>query len=83
MTPTRRDALLELSALFAIPLIRWPESIADPLAGTIAEYQAGRARRDWSAAEVTKVALERAKLKLSNHRVYAKTGTVALEYDVV
>ena len=26
---------------------------------------------------------ERAKLKLTKHRVYAKTGTVALEYDVV
>lgn len=25
---------------------------------------------------------ERAKLKLTRHRVYAKTGTVALEYDV-
>jgi dihydrofolate reductase len=26
---------------------------------------------------------ERAKLKLTKHRIYAKTGTVALEYDVV
>jgi dihydrofolate reductase len=25
---------------------------------------------------------ERAKLKLTKHRVYTKTGTVALEYDV-
>ena len=25
---------------------------------------------------------ERAKLKLTKHRVYAKTGTVALEYDI-
>ena len=57
---SRREALRELSALFALPLIRWPERLADPLAGTIAEYQAGRARRDWTAVEVTKQALERA-----------------------
>jgi aspartyl-tRNA(Asn)/glutamyl-tRNA(Gln) amidotransferase subunit A len=50
-----------LSALFAIPFVRWPERLADPLAGTIVEYQAGRARRDWTAAQVTKEALDRAK----------------------
>ncbi len=59
MSPTRREALVELSALLAIPLVRWPARLADPLSGTIAEYQAGRARRDWSAAEVTKNALDR------------------------
>jgi Asp-tRNA(Asn)/Glu-tRNA(Gln) amidotransferase A subunit family amidase len=57
---SRREALRELSALFAIPFIRWPERLSDPLAGTIAEYQAGRARGGWSAAEVTKAALDRA-----------------------
>src|SRR3954466_684886 len=57
---SRREALLELSALFAVPLIRWPDRLADPLAGTIVEYQAGRARGDWTAAEVTKQALDRA-----------------------
>src|SRR5262249_25817293 len=60
MSPTRREALVELSALLAIPLVRWPERLADPLAGTIAAVQAGRARRDWSAAEVTKQAIDRA-----------------------
>ena len=59
MSLTRREALARLSALLAIPLVRWPERLADPLAGTIIEYQAGRARRDWSAAEVTSAALER------------------------
>jgi aspartyl-tRNA(Asn)/glutamyl-tRNA(Gln) amidotransferase subunit A len=49
-----------LSALFAIPFVRWPERLADPLAGTIVEYQAGRARRDWTAAQATKQALDRA-----------------------
>jgi aspartyl-tRNA(Asn)/glutamyl-tRNA(Gln) amidotransferase subunit A len=60
MSPTRREALVELSALLAIPLVRWPERLADPLTGSIADYQAGRARRDWSAAEVTKQAIDRA-----------------------
>jgi Asp-tRNA(Asn)/Glu-tRNA(Gln) amidotransferase A subunit family amidase len=59
MSLSRRDALRQLSALFAIPFVRWPERLADPLAGTIVEYQAGRARRDWIAAEVTKEALDR------------------------
>lgn len=57
---SRREALAELSALFAIPLIRWPDRLSDPLAGTIAEYQAGRLRRDWTAAHVTRLALDRA-----------------------
>ena len=49
--PLRRRALLELSAFSHVALIRWPVRLADPLAGTIVEYQAGRARRDWTAAE--------------------------------
>jgi Asp-tRNA(Asn)/Glu-tRNA(Gln) amidotransferase A subunit family amidase len=56
---SRREALAELGALFAIPFIRWPDRLTDPLTGTIAEYQAGRARGDWTAAEVTKEALDR------------------------
>ncbi|HET9749263.1 MAG TPA: amidase, partial [Casimicrobiaceae bacterium] len=62
MPISRREALRELSALFAIPLLRWPEPRAtDPLAGTIAEFQAGRARGDWSSVEVTRAALEKAR----------------------
>ncbi|MEO8621410.1 MAG: amidase [bacterium] len=59
MSLTRREALARLSALVAVPLVRWPERLADPLAGTIVEYQAGRVRKDWTAVEVTKLALER------------------------
>jgi Asp-tRNA(Asn)/Glu-tRNA(Gln) amidotransferase A subunit family amidase len=63
MPISRRDALRELSALLAIPLLQWPEwlvhPVADPLAGTIVEYQAGRLRRQWSAVEVTTQALAR------------------------
>ncbi|MDQ2889495.1 MAG: amidase [Gemmatimonadota bacterium] len=61
MTVTRREALAQLSALFAIPFLRWPERSADPLAGSMLEYQAGRARGDWSAVEVTRQALERSR----------------------
>ncbi|HMG13271.1 MAG TPA: amidase [Gemmatimonadaceae bacterium] len=56
---SRREALAELSALVAIPFVRWPERLSDPLAGTIVDYQAGRARRDWTAVQVTKEALDR------------------------
>jgi Asp-tRNA(Asn)/Glu-tRNA(Gln) amidotransferase A subunit family amidase len=57
---SRREALVELSALFAIPFVRWPERLGDPLAGTIVDYQAGRARGDWTAVQVTNQALDRA-----------------------
>ena len=59
MPVSRREALRDLSVLLAIPLVRWPALLADPLTGTIAEYQAGRARREWTAAEITKQALDR------------------------
>src|SRR5262252_7720222 len=79
MSPTRREALVELSALLAIPLVRWPERLADPLAGTIVEYQAGRARRDWSAAEVTKQALDRANALNGRLRAIDELSPTALD----
>ena len=60
MSLNRREALAHLGALLAVPMIRWPERLSDPLAGTIVEFQAGRLRRDFTAAEVTKRALDRA-----------------------
>ncbi len=59
MPMSRRDALQALSALFAAPLLRWPAVPGDPLAGTILEYQAGRARGEWTAVEVVRTALDR------------------------
>jgi Asp-tRNA(Asn)/Glu-tRNA(Gln) amidotransferase A subunit family amidase len=59
MTLSRRQALRELSALLAIPVLRWPARLVDPLSGTIVDYQAGRLRGDWSASEVTREALNR------------------------
>jgi aspartyl-tRNA(Asn)/glutamyl-tRNA(Gln) amidotransferase subunit A len=59
MSPTRREVLAQLAALVALPLPKWASTSQDPLAGTIAEYQAGRRRGTWTAAEVTARALDR------------------------
>jgi Asp-tRNA(Asn)/Glu-tRNA(Gln) amidotransferase A subunit family amidase len=59
MAPSRREALVQLAALAALPLTRWTYSATSPLEGTIAEYQAGRQRGTWNAAEVTALAIER------------------------
>ena len=57
----RREVLAQLTALAAsaLPRRRWAFADPDPLAGTIAEYQAGLRRGAWSAAEVTARALDR------------------------
>ena len=60
MSMSRRDALRELGVLLALPLVRWPARLDDPLGGTIVEYQAGRARRAWSAGEATRQSIDRA-----------------------
>ena len=59
MSPTRREVLIQLAAIAALPLPRFRCAAADPLDGTIAAYQAGRRRGEWTAAEVTARALER------------------------
>jgi len=61
MAISRRDAVSRLAALTAaIPLARLTRAVAaDPLGGTIADYQAGRRRGEWTALEVTTHALER------------------------
>ncbi|HEX2611786.1 MAG TPA: hypothetical protein VHK68_12305, partial [Gemmatimonadales bacterium] len=63
MSPTRREVLAQLAALAVLPLPRWVRSERDPLDGTIADYQAGRRRRAWTAAEVTARALDRCHAK--------------------
>lgn len=63
MAPTRRDALTRLGALLALPLTRWPALADDPLSGTIAQYQAGRVRGDYTALEITRRALERCRTR--------------------
>jgi Asp-tRNA(Asn)/Glu-tRNA(Gln) amidotransferase A subunit family amidase len=59
MSPTRREVLAQLAVLVALPLPKWASIGPDPLAGSIAEYQAGRRRGAWTAAEVTARALDR------------------------
>jgi Asp-tRNA(Asn)/Glu-tRNA(Gln) amidotransferase A subunit family amidase len=59
MSPTRREVIAQLAALVALPLPSWDWLADDPLGGTIADYQAGRRRGAWTAAEITARALER------------------------
>jgi len=61
MSPSRREAVVQLAALVALPLPlrKWASVAPDPLDGTIADYQAGRRRGRWTAIEVTTRALER------------------------
>jgi Asp-tRNA(Asn)/Glu-tRNA(Gln) amidotransferase A subunit family amidase len=59
MSPTRREVLAQFAALAVMPLPDWSRRGGDPLAGTILEYQAGRRRGEWTAAEITARALER------------------------
>src|SRR5258708_28235004 len=63
LPPPRRDVLGQLAALVALPLVRplarWTFAADDPLDGTIADYQAGRRRGAWTAAEITARALDR------------------------
>lgn len=63
MSPTRREALAQLAALAALPLPRWAATATDPLDGTVADYQAGRRRGEWTAAAVTERALERCRVQ--------------------
>ncbi|MBL0938953.1 MAG: amidase [Gemmatimonadaceae bacterium] len=63
MSCSRRDAIVRLSALAALPV--WSPRFADafsapdPLLGTALEYQAGRLRGEFTAAEIVKRALDR------------------------
>src|SRR3982751_1775183 len=60
MSVTRREAIIQLAALAALPLPKFSMTAAtDPLDGTVADYQAGRRRGEWTAVEVTARALER------------------------
>jgi Asp-tRNA(Asn)/Glu-tRNA(Gln) amidotransferase A subunit family amidase len=61
VAPTRREALARLAALVALPPPAWAAAGGggDPLDGPVAEYQAGRRRGAWTAAEVTARARDR------------------------
>ena len=59
--PSRRDVLAQLTILgaSALTLPAWATVDTDPLTGTIADYQAGRRRGAWTAAQATARALDR------------------------
>ncbi|MFL5520263.1 MAG: amidase, partial [Gemmatimonadales bacterium] len=59
MSQTRREVLAQLAALVVLPHLPRLRMDQDPLDGTVADYQAGRRRGAWSAAEVIERALER------------------------
>jgi Asp-tRNA(Asn)/Glu-tRNA(Gln) amidotransferase A subunit family amidase len=81
MSPTRREALAQLAALAALPMSarRWRHVASDPLDGTIAEYQEGRLRRAWSAADVTAHALERCRGEGARLRAIDALSPTALD----
>jgi Asp-tRNA(Asn)/Glu-tRNA(Gln) amidotransferase A subunit family amidase len=83
MSPTRRQAIAQLAALTARPLIRpsaaGSSAAADPLDGSIADYQAGRRRGEWTAADVTARALERSRtIGAKYHAIDALTPESAM-----
>jgi Asp-tRNA(Asn)/Glu-tRNA(Gln) amidotransferase A subunit family amidase len=83
LTPTsltRRQAVAQLAALaalpFALPDAQWTLATDDPLDGTIAAYQAGRRRGEWSSVAVTTRALERCRTDGARWRaIDALSGT--------
>src|SRR5689334_20377498 len=69
MTASRREAIAGLSVILGVPLFRFPlidmfirsnaSDASAPRFGTIAAFQAGRVRGDWTSESVTTRALER------------------------
>ena len=78
---TRRDALAQLAALVALPraLAHWAPVASDPLDGTIADYQAGRRRGDWTAVELTMRALERCRSDGARYHAIDALASTALD----
>ena len=80
MSPTRREALIQLAALAALPLAKLTISAAtDPLDGPIADYQAGRRLGDWSAFDITARALERCRSDGARWRAIDALSETALD----
>lgn len=68
-----------MAALAALPHARWNFVVADPLDGTIAEYQAGRRRGAWTAVEVARDALERCRAEGARWRAIDALCATALD----
>ncbi len=78
MTPSRRDVLAQLAALALLPHLPRLAKDDDPLAGTIADYQAGRRRGSWTAAQAVERALERCRADGAAWRAIDVLSTTAL-----
>ncbi|HEX5574452.1 MAG TPA: amidase, partial [Gemmatimonadales bacterium] len=78
MCPTRREVLAQLAALVVLPFPDWVRTDQDPLDGTVADYQAGRRRRAWTAAEVTARALDRCRAEGTRWRAIDLLSDTAL-----
>lgn len=82
MSPTRREALAQLAVVAGVVALP-PElrgfGADDPLDGTIADYQAGRRRGSWSAAEVTARALDRCRADGARWRAIDALSGTALD----
>ncbi|HXT14693.1 MAG TPA: amidase [Gemmatimonadaceae bacterium] len=79
MSPTRREALVQLAALTTLPFARWSVTAVDPLDGTIAEFQAGLRRGEWTSADVTARALERCRAEGTRWRAIDALAATALD----
>ncbi len=79
MPPTRREVLARLAALAVLPQLPELSAAGDPLDGTIAEFQGGRRRGLWTAAEVTARALERCRTDGARWRAIDALSPSALE----
>jgi Asp-tRNA(Asn)/Glu-tRNA(Gln) amidotransferase A subunit family amidase len=78
MSPTRRELLARLAALFVLPRPARACTDQDPLHGTIADYQAGRRRGAWTAAQVTAQALDRCRADGTRWRAIDALSATAL-----
>src|SRR3954463_1161008 len=81
MPTTRRQAIAQLAGLAALPsLARWSWIAADdPLDGTIAAYQLGRRRGEWTSLDVTTRAIERCRTTGARLRAIDALATTALD----
>jgi len=71
--------LTQLAALAGLPLAVRVRTDQDPLDGTIAEYQAGRRRGAWTAAQVTERALDRCRSDGARWRAIDLLSPTALD----
>jgi Asp-tRNA(Asn)/Glu-tRNA(Gln) amidotransferase A subunit family amidase len=78
MSPTRREVLAQLAALAVLPLPGRARTGEDPLDGAVADYQAGRRRGAWTAAQDPAQALDRCRTDGMRYRAIDALSDAAL-----